>query len=99
MTNESKPRFSTPLTELLRACTAEERKQLAIRSGTSVNYLYLLAGCHRERIGATLALAIEDASKELHDLTMGATPVVTARELATMCVLAGFEELPNEKTE
>lgn len=99
MTNESQHKFSTPLAELLRACTAEERKQLAIRSGTSVNYLYLLAGCHRERLSASLALAIEDASKELNELTFGTTPIVTARELATMCALSGFEELSDDQGE
>lgn len=81
----------TPLTELLRACTDEQRTQLAQQSGTSVNYLYALAGCHRERVNVKLALAIEDASVVLNKQTRGKTPVVTARQLATMCELAPFD--------
>jgi len=40
-----------------------------------------------------LALAIEDASRELHWVTDGATPVITARELATMCIIGEFDDL------
>lgn len=88
--------FSTPLAGLLRACSQEDRQLLATRAGTSVNYLYSLAGCHRERVSAALALAIEDASRELHAASGGAHPIVTIRELATMCAIAGFEHLPAE---
>lgn len=88
--------FSTPLAELLRACDQQQRTTLATRSGTSVNYLYSLAGCHRERVSAALALAIEDASRDLHASNGGATPIVTIRELASMCAIAGFEHLPAE---
>ena len=69
---------------------------LASRSGTSVNYLYSLAGCHRERVSAALALAIEDASRDLRTANGGTTRVVTVRELASMCAIAGFEHLPAE---
>jgi hypothetical protein len=88
--------FTTPLAELLRACDQQQRITLATRAGTSVNYLYSLAGCHRERVSAALALAIEDASRDLHASTQGVTPVVTIRELASMCAIAGFEHLPAE---
>lgn len=88
--------FSTPLALLLRACSQEQRQLLATRAGTSVNYLYSLAGCHRERVSAALALAIEDASREMNRENMGLTPVVSVRELATMCAIAGFEHLPAE---
>jgi hypothetical protein len=88
--------FSTPLAELLRACDQPQRNTLATRAGTSVNYLYSLAGCHRERVSAALALAIEDASRELHASSGGATPIVTIRELACMCAITGFEHLPAE---
>lgn len=84
--NESEP--ITPLTALLRACSPEQREWLAQRAGTSVNYLYSLAGCHRERVSATLALAIEDASTLLH--ARCGTPRITAREIATMCALVKF---------
>lgn len=58
-----------------------------------MNYLYSLAGCHRERVNVALALAIEDASRELHRESGGQTPIVTTRELATMCVINQFEDL------
>lgn len=78
----------TPLTRLLRACTDEQRAWLATRAGTSVGYLYALAGCHRECPNARLAVNIEDASRELHDHTQGVTPIVSARELAMMCLVS-----------
>lgn len=88
--------FSTPLADLLRACDQQQRNVLATRAGTSVNYLYSLAGCHRERVSAVLAMAIEDASRDLHASTSGATPIVTIRELACMCAISVFEQLPAE---
>lgn len=87
---------NTPLAALLRACSPEQRQTLATRAGTSVNYLYSLAGCHRERVSAGLALAIEDASRELNEENKGLTPIVTTRELATMCALTGFDNLTAE---
>ena len=81
----------TPLAQLLRACTPEQRDWLAERAGTTTNYLYALAGCHRERTSVGLAIAIEDATRELN-ATAG-TQIVTARELATMCAVAPFETL------
>ena len=83
--------MATPLTELLRACTDKERTALAQHAGPSVNYLYSLAGCHRERVNVKLALAIEDASVWLNTETLGLTPVVTARQLSTMCSIAPFD--------
>ena len=83
--------MTTPLTDLLRSCTEPERQLLAQRAGTSVNYLYSLAGCHRERVNVKLALAIEDASVLLNRETLGLTPVVTARQLSTMCSIAQFD--------
>jgi hypothetical protein len=79
----------TPLAALLQACTDDQRKTLADLAGTEVNYLYSLAGCHRERISAKLALGIEDASTALHK-SVG-TPIVTARQLSLMCALRGFD--------
>lgn len=83
----------TPLTELLRACTEEQRDEIAYKAGTTVNYLYSLAGCHRQKIGVALALAIEDASRDLNERTDGNTPIVTARDLSSMCLLAQIPKL------
>jgi len=83
----------TPLTEMLRECTAEQREEVARRAGTTVNYLYSIAGCHRQKINVALALAIEDASKELHERTDGNVPIVTARDISSMCVLAQIAPL------
>lgn len=84
---------STPLMALLRAATADERDQLAALAGTTTNYLYALGGCHREQPRVGLAMALEDASRDLHRQTNGRTPIVTARELASMCALAPFDRL------
>lgn len=80
----------TCLLTLLRACTPEEREQLAQEAGTTVNYLYSAAGCSRAQMRVGLAVAVEDASKRLHEQTNGRTPIVTARELATMCSFVGI---------
>lgn len=81
----------TPLLALLRECSAEERERLAQDAGTTVNYLYSLAGCHRGTPNATLAVGIEDASRRLSKETRGRTRVVTVRELATMCQVQGLK--------
>lgn len=80
----------TCLLTLLRACTPEERDWLAAQAGTTVNYLYSAAGCSRSQMRVGLAVSIEDASRALHDTTHGRTPIVTARELATMCSYVGI---------
>lgn len=80
----------TPLLALLRACDEVERERLAILSGTKVNYLYSLAGCHRGQPKLKMGLAIAKASATLHEETKGRTPIVTADDLATMCDVAGL---------
>lgn len=80
----------TALTELLRSMTDAQRERVALAANTSVAYLYNLAGCHRTRMGLRMGLAIEDASAVISKETNGATPVVTARQLATMCELCQF---------
>jgi len=77
----------TPLIALMRACTPQQREQIAKWAGTEVSYLYQLGGCDRKSARATLALGIEDASRQMHRKTNGATPIVTVRELSTMCAL------------
>lgn len=79
----------TPLLALLRALTDEQRATFASDAGTSVSYLYSLASCQRQSAGSGLALSIERASGAMHLRTQGETPVVTMRDLATMCLVAG----------
>lgn len=88
-----KNQTTTALSTMLRACTDDERKWLAEKAETTVGYLYQLAGCHRGRNGpaAGLALSIEDLSGQLNKLTKGRVPVVSVRDLASMCSLSSGE--------
>ncbi len=81
---------ATPLAALLRECDDAQRDRLAALAGTTVNYLYNLAGCHRRDPSSSLAVGIEDASRKLHAETKGRTRIVTVRELASMCSVAGL---------
>lgn len=94
-----KPRnagLNTPLMQLLRICSPDQRQWLAEQAGTNVNYLYAIAGCHRQKISVQLAVAIEEASQELHGTTGGKTPVVTCQQIASMCAIAGFDDVELE---
>ena len=84
--------LDTPMLALLRQCTAEQREQLAQAVPTSVNYLYAIAGCHRKKISVQMACAIEQGTRTLHAQTKGATPIVTALQIATMCAVAGLDD-------
>lgn len=75
----------TPLLALMRSLTPAQRTTLASDAGTSVSYLYSLGSCQRGTCGSGLALQIEKASERMCESTGGATPIVTMRELATMC--------------
>lgn len=76
----------TPLLCVLRELgTARRRRQFAALAGTSVGYLYQLAGCHRCRPRLDLGLQICEATKVLHKKY--GTPVVSLETLATMCAL------------
>lgn len=83
----------TPLSDFLRIASPEQRERCATLAGTSVGYLYQLAGCHRRNPSATLALRIAEATETLHRETEGRLPIVTAEQLATMCAVAGFEDM------
>jgi hypothetical protein len=84
--------MSTPLSDLLRAATPAERERIAsLAGGTTVNYLYQLAGCHRPRPSAEFAVQLADATATLHRETKGRLPILTVREIATMCALAGLD--------
>ena len=78
---------TTPLLALMRACNAAQREQVASWAGTSVSYLYALGSCSRGACRSALAASIEDASKKMNRVTDGKTPVVTMRDLATMCAI------------
>lgn len=78
---------TTPLLALLQACDDKQRTQIATWAGTSVSYMYALASCSRKSCRSKLAAGIEDASKKMNRTTNGKTPIVTMRELATMCSL------------
>jgi len=82
--------MTTPLLDLLRALTPEQRETLATLAGTTTGSLYQIAGCHRPNPSSQLALRIETASQEMH-LRHG-SPVVTMRQLATMCALRTEEK-------
>lgn len=86
-------KHTSPLMALLRACTDDaERTLFAAQAGTTVNYLYALAGCHRGQPRAALAVGIEDASRLFNTRTAGRIPIVTVREIATMCAIAGLTD-------
>lgn len=88
---QSQPK--TPLTALLRQCTPAEREEIAQAAGTSVGYLYILAGCHRKLVNLQIALAIEDMTRDLSRTSGGRIPIVTARELAAMGEIRQFDNL------
>jgi hypothetical protein len=63
---------------LLRAFENDtEREAFAVEAGTTVNYLYALAGCHRGQPRAGLAVGIEDASYRWNNVTRGRMPIVS----------------------
>lgn len=80
------------LQEFLRAATADEREGVAAEAGTSVGYLYQLAGGHRRNPSAALAVAIQRATQRLHDAHPGRIPVVTVEALAAGSVLNDFTD-------
>lgn len=81
----------TCLLALLRECEQDEREWLAEQSGTTVNYLYILAGGGRQSPKAALAAALEDASRALSKKTKGRTRIVTMRDLAVMNSVSGLK--------
>lgn len=80
------PPPTTPLLQILRQLdAAEKRQEFAELAGTSVAYLYQLAGCARGACRTRLAKGIADASVEMHKRY--GTDIVTMDTLATMCPL------------
>jgi len=58
--------MSQKLKDFLRATPPETRVQVAATAGTTVAYLYQLAGGHRTNPGVDIALGIERATAVLH---------------------------------
>ena len=78
-------RIDTVLAQWLRAATKEQREELADRAKTSVEYLRLLAGVHRENPKIRLSMDIvKEANNILPDLKNGGrvTPVLSLQDLA-----------------
>jgi hypothetical protein len=78
----------TPLLALLRVLTREQRMTFAAHANTSVSYLYALASCQRGACRSDLAMQIERASEKMCQETGGLSPIVSMRELASMCAIA-----------
>lgn len=69
------------LAEWMKVATKEERERVAEEAGTSVDYLYQLAGGHRENPKLRLAAGIVRAIYTLHMETMGRLPVVDLADM------------------
>ncbi len=69
------------LQKFLRVATNAERELVASEAGTSVAYLYQLAGGHRKNPGAALAAGIERSTRALHKANPSRIPVVTVMTL------------------
>lgn len=83
---------STPLMAVLRACESDdERQALAEFAGTTVNYLYALAGCHRGQPRVGLAVGIASATREFNRRTDGRIPAISVEDIATMCAVHGLD--------
>jgi hypothetical protein len=70
----------SPLMNLLRRCTSAEKDILAMEVGTSIEYLYQLAGGHRSGMSLKMAFKIEDAAVML-SAGNPEVPALTAREM------------------
>ena len=83
-------RHRTKLGDWMRLATEEERAALAKHADTSLNYLYQLAGVHRENPNVRLALALVDGANALRKGRMlscdksnlAPLPVLDIRDLA-----------------
>lgn len=80
------PPATTPLLTILRQLGSDERRnEFAALAGTSVAYLYQLAGCKRGACRTRLAKGIADASVRMHNKYE--TDTITMETLAMMCPL------------
>lgn len=79
--NKPRARRDNPLANWLRAASADQRERAATLAGTTVNYLYQIAGGNREPL-VNLAFGIEDATRRVWAESDGSLPIVSAQELA-----------------
>ena len=79
----------TPLLAILRAMTPDQREEFALVAGTSVSYLYQLAGCNRKSCRAKLAKGISHATGHMH--RRYDTPTISMEALAgsAICRMSG----------
>lgn len=75
-----KPKIHTKLADWMRAASPQQRLLLAELAGTSVGYLKLLAGCHRENPSIRLSLLLIGAAAILKTRKL---PKLTLQDLAT----------------
>lgn len=76
----------TPLLEVLRTCSVPEQEEIARLAGTTRNYLYQVATCHRASVRASTAVAISTAVTKMHVKTLGRVPKISFEEIASMCM-------------
>lgn len=77
---------TTPLLQVLRQLATDERRQeFAALAGTSVAYLYQIAGCNRGSPRSLLAKGIADASVVMHERY--GSDVLTLDTVITMCLV------------
>jgi len=69
------------LSKWLRAATPEQREELAAAGETSVSYLYVIAGGHRDNFGLNMAHKISAKTLEMHQTTDGELPYVSIDDL------------------
>ena len=87
---------TTPLLNVLRACTTEEQCEFAELARTTRNYLYQIATLRRSP-GVALAKRICDASNRLHVLSLGRIPKISIDQLAAMASYGyGVESVSKE---
>jgi len=71
----------TILSKWLRMATPAERAELASAAGISVNYMYLMAGGHRNNFRLRMAFRLSKKSYEMHLKTKCYLPWVTIEDL------------------
>lgn len=71
----------TILSKWLRIATPEQREELAAAAQVSVNYLYLMAGGHRNNFRLRMAFRLSKKSYEMHLKTLCYLPWITIEDL------------------
>jgi hypothetical protein len=69
------------LSKWMRNATPEQREELAEAAETSVAYLYIIAGGHRDNFRLRLAHKIAAKTYEMHKITNGELPFVSLDDL------------------